>query len=66
MSIFTAISLDPDRKYDPPDEEEELERDEELLSTCCGDTSDTEIIDGLGICTCCKEHAEFTPNGDLP
>ena len=55
-------------KYDPPSnifvEIEEL--DEELLSTCCGDTSDVEIIDGLGVCTCCKEHAEFTPNGDLP
>jgi len=65
MSQYTAVSKDPDSRYDPPDEPE-IEDNDELLSTCCSANSDTEIVDGLGICSLCKEHAEFTPNGDLP
>ena len=47
---------DPNERDDP----REFTDDYELLSTCCGAKSDTEIIDGLGICSECKEHAEFT------
>jgi len=38
---------------------EEGKMEEELLSECCGAESTVEIIDGLGICAECKEHAEF-------
>jgi len=33
--------------------------DEELLSGCCGAPSATEVIDGCGLCSRCKEWADF-------
>ena len=64
---MNPASYQLDDNFDPPSDPftEIEELDEELLSTCCGDTSDVEIIDGLGICTCCKEHAEFKPESEL-
>ena len=34
--------------------------DEDYLSECCGAESTVEVIDGLGVCADCHEHAEFT------
>jgi len=31
----------------------------ELLSECCAEPPSGEVIDGLGICSHCKEHAGF-------
>jgi hypothetical protein len=64
-----------DSHLDPPDEPV-IEDDDELLSTCCGANADGEIhtyeneeegVDAdqhFGICTWCKEHAEFTTETD--
>lgn len=38
--------------------------DEEMLSTCCGSTSLTEIVDGIAICSDCREWADFTSEED--
>ena len=46
---------------DPPDEPT-LKNDDELLSTCCGANSLTEIFDGLGICSFCGEHEKLLPD----
>ena len=37
----------------------ELIPDGDLWSTCCGAESTTEVVDGLGICSQCREHADF-------
>lgn len=34
--------------------------DGEMLSTCCGALSSTEIFDSIAICSDCKEWAEFS------
>jgi hypothetical protein len=34
--------------------------DTELRSDCCDAVADGEVIDGIGICSKCKEHASFT------
>jgi hypothetical protein len=31
----------------------------ELLSNCCGAAAENEIVDGLAICSRCKEWADF-------
>jgi len=33
--------------------------DEEMLSTCCGATSLTEIVDRIAICGDCREWVDF-------
>lgn len=33
--------------------------DKEMLSTCCGSTSITEIVDRIAICGECREWSEF-------
>ena len=57
------LILDPDRRYDPPDEPE-IEDDDDDLSTCCGANSEIDIVDGQGICSFCKEHATFTDGSE--
>ena len=70
MSVYTAITRDPDRRYDPPDEIP-IEDDDELLSECCTANAWGEIHseesreegepdEYWGICSACREHAKFT------
>ena len=64
MSIYTAVRLDPDRRYDPPDEIE-CDEDKLLLSECCGADSQWGLDDdNMGLCGDCGEHAEFKRGDD--
>ena len=64
MSQYTHNFRAQDSHLDPPNIPD-VEDDQELLSNCCGANPWNELDEyNMAICSCCKEHALFTTDGE--